>query len=124
MDTLRHLAFAAGRGFALLAVLVLAWLPALPAHAHLHAAAGLATVPVHALDHGGATLAADESGNPETQPRHAADGCFICHVSIIPGFSAMPLPTSQARVRIRAANRTAPPDILPERLPDPPRPLA
>jgi len=127
MASLWHLARRAGRALALLAAMMLVLAPALPAHASRHEAhdpAGAGIVQAHL--HGKGVAAADqaESGDAGDVAKHAADCCFVCHVSVLPGGLSLPCPVSHPRGLAFPAGGRAPPDIPAERLPEPPRSIA
>lgn len=120
MDMLRHIALAAGRALALLAVLAVVLVPALPAHARLHGwdATAIQGHAAQATDRAGDQVDAGDFAHP------GGDGCLACHVTMIPAALAIPLPSSRPRGSVRAGDRKGPPDIPAERLPEPPRSFA
>lgn len=128
MVTLRHLELTTGRAFALLAALMVALLPALPAAAHLHAPPGLALkiAPHVHLDAAIGTTAGDASDHHERggQPEHACDCCCLTHVPVLPISALAPLPLPVPSTLAWAADGAPPPDALAERQPEPPRPAA
>lgn len=134
----RLIRLGAARVIALLAVVMLALSPIGAAHAHaghLHGAktasagghaahAGCeAAIPLADQSAGMTELAApDDPNSKSTAPHH--DCCWTWHVSALrepAGLTTGLVPRSSP---IIAANRTAPPDVVPERLPEPPRPFA
>jgi hypothetical protein len=131
IGSLRHLASMAGRALALLAVMLVALTPALPAHAHVERGAA-PTLHVHAqgvTHHEHAASAAHDHASsdrdaPAPVPQHAADCCFVCHAPVVPTVAAVPMPRSVIRDTLRPTDRAAQPDALAERLPEPPRPSA
>ena len=126
MASLRHLVRTAGRALALLAALVLALVPALPAHAHLHRSDPPVASAVHDHHAAGASVdLAERSGDHDHRlPQQGGDCCFVSHVSVIPAVSAVPLPAATLRQQVRSGDRAPPPDALAEALPEPPRPSA
>lgn len=114
MGDMRHMMLRVGRALAVLAAIVVAIVPALPAHAHMHPTDA---VLVHgALDHDGQS---DETGGG--LPAHTGDCCLINHVPVIPTALAVPLPATVMHAPFRALDRDAPPDAASEALPEPPR---
>lgn len=129
MDRLRSLALTAGRAFALLAALMVALLPGLPAQAHLHAPDGLAAKiaphrhqgPVSAV---AASSEAQDHDHGGGQPPHACDCCCLSHAPVLPSAAIVPLPAPVLGAFTLRGGRTASPDALAEKPPEPPRPLA
>lgn len=120
MRGLRHISLGVGRVFALLAALVIAVVPALPAHAHMHGADAALAAHLSVGPHGSIP-----DGDPDGGlPQKAGECCLASHVPVIPAIVAVPLPVAIARVPHRAIDRSPPPDASSEALPEPPRPAA
>lgn len=119
MESLRHLTRTVGRALALLAVLMLVLAPALPAHAHAHEPIGTAQTHVH-----GKAAGTADRGDAGDVAGHAADCCFVCHVSVLPGGLHLPSPVSHPRDLVWVPDGLVPSDVLAERLPEPPRSIA
>ncbi|TDR94856.1 hypothetical protein [Enterovirga rhinocerotis] len=72
----------------------------------------------------GADLSASPDGSGPSTPAAHPDCCWTWHVSAIPAATGLATKLPLRGSPIIAADRTAPPDAVRERLPEPPRPSA